>query len=135
LGIDNESQYQQFEAPLNVGDIIICYTDALVESRASNGEFLGTEGLLRLAGEIRNENPSRLIPHLLSEIAKIDPAYASRDDVTCLAFRPNGLRPAVPKRDLFLAPLRWGLANMGLKFGYSGWKRDPWNAPVESTAQ
>jgi sigma-B regulation protein RsbU (phosphoserine phosphatase) len=131
-GIHDEATYEQFQAPLSVGDIILCYTDALAESRDPSGEFLGSEGLLRIAGGVRNAPPSQLIPTILSEIEKHDPTYATRDDVTCLAFRPNGLRPAVPTRDLLLAPFRWALASAGLKFGYSGWKRDPWNAPIES---
>jgi sigma-B regulation protein RsbU (phosphoserine phosphatase) len=134
-GIVDDSTYQQFEAPLNVGDIIVCYTDALAEAKGAGGEFLGTPGLPRVAGGIKNVNPSQLIRRLLSEIATHDPEYASRDDVTCMVFRPNGLRPSVPIGDLLLAPFRLAMATMGLKFGYAGWKRDPWNAPIESSAE
>jgi sigma-B regulation protein RsbU (phosphoserine phosphatase) len=134
-GIEDESTYQQFQSPLSVGDIILCYTDSLAESRGADGEFLGTAGLLRIARSIGNVNPSQLIPRLLSEIARYDPAYASRDDVTCLAFRPNGLRPSVPIRDLVLAPIRFLLASAGLKLGYAGWKRDPWDAPIENSVE
>src|SRR5439155_5083570 len=105
-GIEDESTYQQFQLPLSVGDIILCYTDSLAEAKGADGEMLGTAGLLRIIGGIGNVQPSQLIPRLLSEIAKDDPAYATRDDVTCLAFRPNGLRPSVPFRDLLLAPVR-----------------------------
>jgi hypothetical protein len=130
LGIEDETTYEQFQLPLSVGDIILCYTDSLAESKGPDGEFLGTAGLLRIAGGIGNVTPSQLIPRLLSEIAKDDPTYATRDDVTCLAFRPNGLRPSVPLRDMLLAPFRWMLASTGLKFGYVGWKREPWDAPI-----
>jgi serine phosphatase RsbU (regulator of sigma subunit) len=130
-GIVDESMYQQFQSPLNVGDIILCYTDSLAEAKGADGELLGTDGLLRIAGSIGNVNPSQLIPRLLSEIAKTDPAYATRDDVTCLAFHPNGLRPAVPIRDLLLAPIRLVLARTGIKFGYAGWKRELWDAPID----
>lgn len=121
--------------PLHVGDIIFCYTDALAESKGATGELLGTAGLLQIAGRIKNVNPSQLIPRLLAEIAVHDPDYASRDDVTCMVFRPNGLRPSVPIGDLLLAPFRMAMATMGMKFGYAGWKRDPWNAPIEGSAE
>jgi len=134
-GIQDESTYQQFKSPLSVGDIVLCYTDSQAEAKGADGELLGTEGLLRIARSVGNVNPSQLIPRLLSEIAKYDPAYASRDDVTCLAFRPNGLRPVVPVRDLLLAPIRWAMAGAGLKFGYAGWKREPWDAPIENSAE
>jgi phosphoserine phosphatase RsbU/P len=134
-GIEDESPYQQFQSPLSVGDIILCYTDSLAEAKGADGELLGTAGLLRIAGSVGNVNPSQLIPRLLSEIAKYDPEYATRDDVTCLAFRPNGLRPSVPIRDLLLAPIRMVMARAGVKFGYAGWKRDPWDAPIENSPQ
>jgi serine phosphatase RsbU (regulator of sigma subunit) len=131
LGIVDESPYQQFQSSLSVGDIIICYTDSLPEAKGAGGELLGTEGLLRIARGIGNVNPSQLIPRLLEEIAKFDPTYATRDDVTCLVFRPNGLRPAIPIRDLLMAPMRMILARTGIKFGYVGWRRDAWDAPIE----
>jgi phosphoserine phosphatase RsbU/P len=134
-GIEDESSYEQFQSSLGVGDIILCYTDSLAESKGPDGEFLGTAGLLRIAASIGNVTPSQLIPRLLAEIAKDDPSYAARDDVTCLAFRPNGLRPSVPIRDLLLAPFRMALGAMGLKFGYAGWKREAWDAPIESAVE
>jgi phosphoserine phosphatase RsbU/P len=135
FGIADESTYQQFQLSLSVGDIILCYTDSLIESKGADGQFLGTEGLLRIAGSIGNVNPSQLIPRLLAEIAKHDPEYAARDDVTCLAFRPNGLRTSVPIRDLMLAPFRMMLSGVGLKFGYAGWKREAWDAPIENSTE
>jgi hypothetical protein len=33
-----------------------------------------------------------------------------------------------------LAPIRLVLAGMGMKFGYAGWKREPWDAPIENSA-
>jgi hypothetical protein len=134
LGIIDDSAYQQFQAPLNVGDIVFAYTDALAESKDARGEFLGTAGLLRIAQSLAKVTPSRLIPRLLAEIAKTDPQYASRDDVTCLVFRPNGLRPAVPMVDKLLAPFRWALSPTGIKFGYLGWKHEPADEPVEIAA-
>jgi serine phosphatase RsbU (regulator of sigma subunit) len=134
-GIHDEFFYQQFEVPLSVGDIILCYTDSLAEAKAADGEFLGTSGLLRMAGGIGKVSPSQLIPRLLEEIAKDDPQYAARDDVTCLAFRPNGLRPAIPLRDKLLAPIRWAMSISGLKMGYAGWKREAWDEPIENAAE
>jgi serine phosphatase RsbU (regulator of sigma subunit) len=95
-GIEHDSGGEQFEVQLDIGDVIVCYTDALAESKDATGAFLGTAGLLRLADEIGGVAPSQLIPRLLSSIARNDPHYAARDDVTCLVFHPTGLRPTVP---------------------------------------
>jgi sigma-B regulation protein RsbU (phosphoserine phosphatase) len=133
LGIDGELQHHAFELPLSVGDVIICYTDSLVESKKPDAQLLGTDGLLSIVASIGNVSASQLIPELLAAISKIDPNYAFRDDVTCLAFRPNGLRPSIPLRDLMLAPVRMMLASTSLKFGYAGWKRKQWDAPIENS--
>jgi serine phosphatase RsbU (regulator of sigma subunit) len=135
LGVLEESPYQQFQLSLDVGDIILCYTDSLLESKGTGGEMLGTQGLLGIAGGSGGVQASQLIPHFLSEVSRNDPGYDARDDVTCLAFRPNGLRQSVPIGDLLLAPFRMILGAAGLKFGYSGWKRDLWDAPIESAAK
>src|SRR6185437_14819519 len=59
-GIEDESTYQQFQSPLRVGDISLCYTDSLAESKGPDGEFLGTAGLLGIARRIGNVIPSQL---------------------------------------------------------------------------
>jgi serine phosphatase RsbU (regulator of sigma subunit) len=135
LGIDQDTSHQAFQLPLSVGDVILCYTDSLAEAKGPTGQMLGTDGLLRIVGGIGSVNASQLIPSLLAEIAKADPAYGARDDVTCLAFRPNGLRPSVPLRDYLFAPFRMMLAGTGLKFGYAGWKREAWDAPIEGVGE
>jgi sigma-B regulation protein RsbU (phosphoserine phosphatase) len=135
LGIDQDTSHQAFQLPLSVGDVILCYTDSLAEAKGPTGQMLGTDGLLRIVSHIGSVNASQLIPSLLAEIAKTDPAYGARDDVTCLAFRPNGLRPSVPLRDYLFAPFRLMLAGTGLKFGYAGWKREPWDAPIEGVGE
>jgi phosphoserine phosphatase RsbU/P len=134
-GIEEHSPYQQFQAKLGVGDVILCYTDSLVEAKGSGGDYLDTEGLLGILRGAGNAGASQLIPRLLAGVEKHDPTYASRDDVTCLAIRPNGLRPYVPLTDYLMAPIRWAAAGMGMKIGYSGWNREPWDAPLEGAVE
>src|SRR5688500_508675 len=48
LGVVDLSDYAQFDVRLNVGDLVLCYTDSLVEcgDGAGTGELLGQHGLL-----------------------------------------------------------------------------------------
>src|SRR5262249_7597809 len=49
LGIEGDlSSYDQFEVRLDVGDLVLCYTDSLMESHRADGEMLGTQGLLQI---------------------------------------------------------------------------------------
>jgi hypothetical protein len=49
LGIIEPTEYQQFAAKLEPGDLVIIYTDAMTEARNPAGEILGDRGLLGLA--------------------------------------------------------------------------------------
>ena len=106
LGIE-ETDYREFSADLGVGDLVLCYTDALIEACDANDEPLGTAGLLAIARELDLSDPATVVPQLLSKIDALRPGNLSADDTTVLMFRPNGLRQRVPLRDRLLAPFRY----------------------------
>ena len=98
--------YEQFDVALDVGDLVLCYTDALSESRDASGELLGPAGLLTLARGLDVSDPAAVVPALLGAITQRHAGNLVEDDVTVLLFRPNGLGSRVPLRDKLLAPLR-----------------------------
>ena len=104
LGIEDVTDWAQVSVRLRVGDLVLCYTDSLIESRDARGEMLGTEGLLHLAGTIDVSDPQRVIPDLIAAIRANGTLGA--DDVTALLFRPNGMSPYLPLKDRVLAPFR-----------------------------
>ena len=107
LGVLDEVDYDQFDVQLKVGDLVLCYTDSLIEARDRHGQMLGQAGLLRIVQSIDMSDPTQLTARLLAAIeACCDSEKLSRDDVTALLFRPNGLAPNTPIRERLLAPLR-----------------------------
>lgn len=106
LGIDNLKDWAQFGLRLDVGDLVLCYTDSLIESRDAQGELLGTVGLLDIVDTLDVSDPKSVIPSLLRAIASRHVGNLGDDDVTALLFRPNGLAPQVPLKQKFCAPLR-----------------------------
>jgi phosphoserine phosphatase RsbU/P len=108
LGIDGISNYQQIHVELEVGDLVLCYTDSLPEARNAAGEFLGQDGLLEVLNSLEDTQPAKLIENLLGAIALRQDGNLASDDITLLLFRPNGLskRPSLGKR--LLAPIRLG---------------------------
>ncbi|HEX4793825.1 MAG TPA: PP2C family protein-serine/threonine phosphatase [Humisphaera sp.] len=111
-GIEDEVDYQQFEVKLRVGDLVLGYTDSLTEARLPDGELLGQEGLLALVQSLGTPDPARLVSQILERIDNHGKQNLTRDDITCLLFRPNGMRPRMPLRDMLMAPIRviadWG---------------------------
>lgn len=87
LGIDDESSYDQFAVPLGRGDLVVLYTDALVEAQDEGGTLLGEEGLLRIARELATDEPSQIGPGLLGGVDRHRGGSDPDDDVTLLVLR------------------------------------------------
>ena len=124
LGIEDATSYDQFDVRLKVGDLVLCYTDCLPESRDRSGEFLGQEGLLDLVQSIDATDPTQLIASLLKAIADRGNGTVEGDDVTLLLFRPNGLAPRPPFHRRLMAPFKLGKAIVQ-SFGRNG-QPIPW---------
>lgn len=80
------------ELRLEIGDIVLLYTDGVTEARAASGEQFGLDRLTRLL-----ENSSDLpIEALIDRVYKAVAAHAKEldDDVTLLAFRYVGAAQA-----------------------------------------
>jgi len=106
LGILDLDDYAQFVTRLELNDLVLCYTDSLIESKDQAGDFLGTGGLLQTIAKINVTDPARLVHTLLEAISHLHPGNLSDDDVTTLLFRPNGLGSSIPLTDRLLAPWR-----------------------------
>jgi len=61
-GIVDGCDYDQLQLPLEVDDLLLCYTDSLPEACTPAREQLGTEGLAELVRNLDCSAPSRLIP-------------------------------------------------------------------------
>lgn len=106
LGIVDLAAYEQFSLQLRTADLVVCYTDSLIESKDENGEWLGAKGLLEIARTLDTSDPAALIPALIAAVQRRAPDNLTEDDVTVLVFRPNGLAPAAPFLQRAFAPLR-----------------------------
>jgi hypothetical protein len=106
LGVLDASEYELFDVRLRVGDLVLCYTDSLVESRDADGEMLGAHALLELVRTLDVSDAAALIPALLDKVAARGGRGVLADDVTLLLFRPNGLARRAPFHQRVLAPLR-----------------------------
>lgn len=96
LGIVDLGAYEQQKLKLGVGDLVLLYTDSLIESRGMDGKLLGVEGLLAIVQSINISEPSEFIDELLRRIRSLHESNLLTDDITALLFRPNSLAPRVP---------------------------------------
>lgn len=106
LGVLDQTGYEQFGFRLRLGDLALCYTDSLVESKNQKGEFLGEAGLLEVLNSLDPSDPSTFAGRLLDAIRARSATNLTEDDVTVLLFRANGMAPRIPLRNRALAPFR-----------------------------
>jgi sigma-B regulation protein RsbU (phosphoserine phosphatase) len=95
LGIIPFMDYEQFDVELEVGDMVLCYTDALVEAHDTDGRMFGPKGLLRLAQSIDADPSESFIQSLLDKISGKFSGNLSEDDVTVMLLKPNVARSPV----------------------------------------
>ena len=106
LGIFEEGTYAELELILDVGDLVVFYTDAFIESRGTDGELLGSQAFLELVSELDGTQPERLLDQIVSRVATLSEGNLTDDDVTLLVFRANGEATQIPIENRMLAPFR-----------------------------
>ncbi len=93
LGIDDIAKYEQFALRMRPGDLVVLYTDSLVEARRKDGSFIGEDGLLTIAGGLNPQTPDRFAASLYRGVIDACDGELPDDDVTVLVIRPNGVQP------------------------------------------
>lgn len=106
LGIVDFSEYEQFEILLRPGDLVVCYTDSLIEALGRDGKQLVTAGLLEVVRSLGKPEARTLVPKLLLAIGSLSPGNLHGDDITVLLFSPNGTGERMTVRDKVMTPFR-----------------------------
>ncbi len=91
LGISPDTSYEVHERRLCTGDIVVCYTDALLECRNEEGERLGPNGLMLILQQLDTGMPSQLVSTLMQTLQGMFVGNLGQDDATVLLFTPNSL--------------------------------------------
>lgn len=92
LGVIDQTGYHQLAVPLGVGDVVVAYTDALIEAADASGTQLGEPGLLQIARGIDVGLVPSISAALLAGVASYR-AGQSDDDSTVLVLRHNAANP------------------------------------------
>lgn len=87
FGIAGPTPYSQLALHLELGDVLILYTDALIDTPCADGGRLGERGLLALAARIDARSAPVLGRRLLDEIDALRGPTAPQDDRTLIVLR------------------------------------------------
>ena len=88
LGIMEDSDYETSQIiPLNSGDLLLLYTDGVVEAMNPEMEPFGIGRVLELVFEKRNESTAAIIDSVQSAVTGYLQGEVQQDDVTAVAVR------------------------------------------------
>jgi len=87
LGILDTGRYRPHGVRLERGDLVLIYTDSLVEARADGGALLGEAGVLSILNTLDASRPHGLTPALLSRAQAYARAEGLGDDATVMLLR------------------------------------------------
>lgn len=93
LGVIPGTGYRQFAVTLEQGDLVVLYSDALIEAANPGGRQLGQTGLLGMARSLEADAPLGLGRDLLRAVAAFTEADQPDDDLTLLVLHHNASDP------------------------------------------
>lgn len=100
LGLLALADYDLADVELHDGDVILAYTDALVEAADASGAPLGEAGVLEIVRGLGTVPPSRLIDAVVAALQTRLPGGLDADDATlvCLRATPRHVRHGLMDR-------------------------------------
>ena len=91
LGIFEDSSFTVFHVDLAQGDMVLLYTDALIEARRDDGTLLQIEGLARVLNGLSGTAPEAIPRAAMQQIAAA--GFRIDDDATLMLVKPNSATP------------------------------------------
>lgn len=95
LGIVDPASYDQASLRLGAGDLLLLYSDAVIEARTPAGRFLGESGLLAMVRGLDVGRAERFVPELLARVSAWRGGAAADDDCTVILLHQAEAAPWV----------------------------------------
>ncbi|HSJ58567.1 MAG TPA: GAF domain-containing SpoIIE family protein phosphatase [Anaerolineae bacterium] len=87
LGVLDEARFEQRTVALDVGDLLILYTDGITDAIREDGERFGFDRLRRVAVEARRESASDVLHAIRSAVASFTGVIEQFDDMAIIVAR------------------------------------------------
>jgi len=87
LGFSQDEVYTQHSVHLKIGDVLLFYSDGLIETKNSNDEDFGTERLVRFLADNSSLSPQQIVQKLYSELIHFSASVTFSDDLTYVVIK------------------------------------------------
>ncbi len=85
-----ESVYKEIKTPLYPGDMIVLYTDGVIEARTTSGEMIGEDGFIAMLKKHSDSSPLSLCNRIYDEIFNNNSSTVMEDDFALLVAEYTG---------------------------------------------
>lgn len=89
LGLFFDAEYEAAELNLQSGDVLVAFTDGLIEARSPQGEEFGEERVIQVLMESNGFSAAELEQRILSSVKEWTKDSEQEDDLTLVIFRVN----------------------------------------------
>jgi len=96
LGLDEATEYQQFDLRVSDGDLLVLYTDAFIEASDASGQLLGETGLQKIVSDSPQDDLRRFGSAVLAGVRQFSEDRPAEDDVTLLVLRFSASKRRLP---------------------------------------
>jgi phosphoserine phosphatase RsbU/P len=106
LGLFKEAQFPTYRRRMNVGDVIVLYTDGMIEAEGHDREIFSQERLAAIVHKSASLPTREMLSALLSEIRQFSGQHAFADDVCLVGVEVKQLEPGRRTEPADQHPLR-----------------------------
>jgi len=96
LGFSERESYRQVVFPLEVGDMVVFYSDGVTEARNTAGAFFGVDRLIEIIHAQHHLEPKYLIDTICRGVSAFTETETWTDDLTCVVVRLTETVSACP---------------------------------------
>jgi sigma-B regulation protein RsbU (phosphoserine phosphatase) len=83
----SDGRYESAEIKLEAGDLLVIFTDGLVEAVDADGEEFGEAGIFPILNSPPRQDAQATLKALMAEVDRFVGPARQHDDVTCLVLR------------------------------------------------
>jgi sigma-B regulation protein RsbU (phosphoserine phosphatase) len=87
LGVREHVAFEEKEVRLESGDVLLLYTDGIIEAKNETGELFGTGRLCATLDTLRDTDPEQAIDAILDEVMRFSGSTSFHDDVSLVIMR------------------------------------------------
>jgi sigma-B regulation protein RsbU (phosphoserine phosphatase) len=87
IGVHQEFEYEEKGMSILPGDLLLLYTDGIIEAQRTDGEMFGEQRMIEYITSRRNSNLYDLVDGLLGEVRSFSDRSEFEDDLTVISLR------------------------------------------------